>query len=157
MQGVATLPPIFHENLIADQVKELFTSKFEAAPSKKEEGIIRKLSERFQCHGTTYNLKLVPEARSKDSVLPVQVHHLDFIAKQFTGQITTERIFKDGLGWARIPNARWQILALLMGFPIKVLFPKLIFTQHHVFRKVGPSVLSQPQSLSARTPQLLRI
>ena len=97
MQGVATLPPVFHKHLIPKQVQELFASKFETAPNSMEKLAIDKLSDAFMSHGTTYSLKAVPETSKDSSVTTVQVHHLDFIAEQFDGQMTTERIFKDGL------------------------------------------------------------
>ena len=97
MQGVATLPPVFHDHLIPEQVVNLFTSKFEIPPSAAEKQVIDKLSTGFLSHGTTYTLKAVPENSKDAAVRTVQVHHLDFIAEHFDGQITTERVFKDGL------------------------------------------------------------
>lgn len=135
MQGVATLPPVFLKHLIPDQVKELFTNKFETAPSeeekteeeKKEEEIIRTLSDSFQCHGTPYNLKSVPETRSKDSALPsVHTQHLDFIAKQFEGQITTQRIFKDGLEKGDIRRTL-AVIGLTDGIANSGSFPEAYF------------------------------
>ena len=79
-------------------MQEHFTSKFEAPPSEGEKHIIGDLAAAFRCHGTPYNLKMVPEATSKNSsARTVQADHLDFIAKQFRGQVATEQINEDGI------------------------------------------------------------
>ena len=39
----------------------------------------------------------MPESSKDPASRTSQTHHLDFIATQFEGQVTTERIFKDGV------------------------------------------------------------
>ena len=97
MTGVATMPPIFHDHLVPEHVKAHFTNIFEDDPSDEDKRKIDILVNGLLATGTSYNLKSVPETSKDPTSRTVQPHHLDFIATQFEGQVTTERIFKDGV------------------------------------------------------------
>lgn len=124
MQGIATLPPIYLDHLVPPQVKEHFTSKFDADPTEKEKGIVEDLLAALPYHGTTSNLKAIPETRPNKRT--IHDHHLDFIAKQFDGQVTTERPpFRDGL--ARSSKRTLGDIGLIGGISSPRSYPEAYF------------------------------
>ena len=81
LQGIGTMPPIFYEHLIPNQVKEWFTDQFDVTDSNDNDKLLERLSLAFTEHGTSPDLKLVPETVQNARETSVQETHLDLLQK----------------------------------------------------------------------------